>query len=126
MKRTFVTLIAVLVLTASAFATPATQASTQLTKEQLKTLVANAKTPAEHERIAAYYRALSEKLLAESNAHAQMAAELASNSATNNAKVHHGTVDHCKYLAETLKAKAAKAAAQAAEHEQMAKTAAQR
>jgi hypothetical protein len=98
-----------------------TFAAEQFTHQQLASLVASAKTSAEHLRMANYYRAQADRLLAESNDHARMGAAFRSNPATNNAKRANGTVNHCEYLAQTLKAKSEGVRALAEEHERMAK-----
>lgn len=126
MKRNIAILSVALAISAIGFAASVPQSTEQLSKKQLNALIAGAKTPAQHERIAAYYRAQAESLLAESNEHAKMAIELAANPATNNSKNAHGTVHHCEYIAQTLKAKSVKSAQLAEQHEQMAKDAAQR
>jgi len=122
MKRILVVLTLVLVSTFSIAGRAAT-APEQISKKQLSTLIATAKTPAEHERIAQYYRAQSANLLAQSQQHAQMAEQFRGNSATNNAKVAQQTVNHCEYLAQSLKAKAARAQQLAEQHEEMARAA---
>lgn len=126
MTRNIAILSVVLAVSAVGFAAPAPQSAQQLSKKQLNALVASAKTPAEHERIAAYYRGQAESLLAESNEHAKMASELAANPATNNSKNAYGTVHHCEYIAQSLKSKSVKAALLAQQHQEMSKEAAQR
>lgn len=120
MKRIVIVLTFVLAVILPPFATCASNQDL-LSKKQLAALVASARTPAEHQRIAAYYRAQSDKLLVESNQHAAMAAEFRANPATNNHKTAFGTVNHCEYLAHSLREKADKALALAQEHELMAK-----
>ena len=122
MKRTFAMLAFVFALTVSGFAASGSQADTHLSKKQLDTMIASARTPADHLKIAAYYRAESEKYFAESRAHADMAAAFAANPATNNAKRFNGTVSHCVSVEQSLKAKSIRAAALAEEHEKMAQT----
>ncbi len=111
-------------LTVSAASTP--QSQQNLSKSQLSALTASAKTPAEHERIAQYYRAQAVKFLAQSQYHAQMAADFRQNSATSNAKFERQTVDHCAYLAQSLKLQSTKAEELAQQHERMAAAAQQK
>ena len=120
MKRIAFILVASLVLTVPTFA------AEQLTSQQLASLVASAKTSAEHQRIANFYRAQADKLLAESDEHARMATAFRANSATNNDKQVFSTANHCAYLAKALKAKADKVRVIAANHEQMAHAGEQR
>jgi uncharacterized protein YciW len=122
MKRIALILTFVLGLSFPAFAASNAQPD-QLSKKQLAALIATAKTAAEHERIAAYYHTEAERLLTESNGHARMAAAFRSNPATNNDKRANGTVDHCAYLAKSLKDRSDKALSLAEEHERMARAA---
>ena len=117
MKRIAFVLVSVL-----AFSIP-TFAAEQLTPAQLASLVASARTTTDHTRIADYYRAQADKLLAESNDHARMAANFRGNPATNNEKRAQATVNHCEYLSQTLRAKSERVRALADEHEKMAKAA---
>ncbi len=126
MKRTIAILTFVFALALSGFSTPTSNPAVSQSKEHLSAMIANAKTPADHLKIAAYYRAQSESYLAESNEHAKMAADFAKNPATNNDKVVRGTLNHCKYLAQSLKAKSQEAGRLAEQHEQMAKAAEQK
>jgi hypothetical protein len=75
MKRTIVFLSYILVFTAVAFAQAAQpqQKPEKLSKRQLLSLIATAKTPAEHNRIAQYYRAAAQDYLAQSKEHEEMA-----------------------------------------------------
>lgn len=122
MKRIAFVLTFVLAITLPIFATSTSQPE-NLSKKQLSTLIATATTPAQHQRIADYYRAESVKLMAESNYHAAMAAAFRANPMTNNPKAAFRTVDHCEYLAQSLKAKAEKSEALALAHERMAEAA---
>ena len=122
MKRTFAILAFFLALTTSGFAASDSQPAAHISKKQLDAMIASARTPADHLKIAAYYRAESEKYFAESRAHADMAAAFVANPATNNAKRFNGTVSHCVSLEKNLKAKSIRAAALAEEHEKMAQT----
>ncbi|HEY2468548.1 MAG TPA: hypothetical protein VGI45_12025 [Terracidiphilus sp.] len=117
MKRIAFVLAAIFVITVPTFA------SAEFTSRQLASLVAGAKTAAEHQRIANYYRAQADKQLAESNDHARMAAAFRANPATNNDKRVQSTVNHCEYLAKTLRAKSDTARALADDHERMARVA---
>ncbi len=122
MKRTIACLSYVLAFTAVAFA-QATQPQPKLeklSKQQLTTLTETAKTPADHNRIAEYYKAEAQVDLAQSNLHQQMAAEYKQNPATSSSKFSTGTVNHCEYQAQRLKAEAQKLEELAQVHEQLA------
>ena len=122
MKRTIALLSYILVFTAVAFAqTSQPQPKPEkLSKQQLSSLIDNAKTPAEHSRIAQYYEAEAQESLAQSNQHEQMATEYKQNPATSSSKFSTGTVNHCEYQAQRLKAKAEKLEELAQVHEQLA------
>ncbi len=107
-------------LALSALAAPNYRVQEHLTKKQLAALVSSAKTPAEHERIATYYRAEYERLWAEADQHADMASRFLSNPATNNDKTARGTVLHCISMERNLRVKSAKARAIAEEHKRLA------
>ena len=128
MKRTIVILSSVLVLAVLAFASvsQAQPSSEKLSKDQLSTLIATAKTPAEHNRIAEYYSGEAQNLLAQSKEHRQMAEQFKKNPMTSSSKYAPATVNHCEYLAQHLKESAAAMQTLAQDHEQMAKAAGQK
>lgn len=118
MKNTLV-LSLMLTLATVAFGQNAPRAE-KLSKQQLQTLIATAKTPVEHERIAHYYEAKAQSDLAQAKQHAQMAEAFRQNPVTNSAKESIATVNHCVYVSQSLTKDAAKMQALAAEHERMA------
>ena len=127
MKRMIAILSVVLAITATVFAqAPATQQNENLSKKHLNSLIATAKTPAEHKRIADYYSTQAESYLAQSKEHAQMAEGYKANPAINNSKFSKGTVGHCEYFAQSFKEMSSKAGEMAQMHEQMAKDAEQK
>ena len=122
MKRTIVVLSSILVLAVATFATTsqAQSNSDKLSKQQLLSLTATAKTPAEHSRLAQYYSAQAQNDLAQSKEHEQMAEQFKNNSVTSSSKFAAGTVNHCEFLAQNLKQSAAQMQALSNEHAQMA------
>jgi len=114
------------VLALPALAAPTYQAQEHLSKKQLAALVASANTPAEHERIAAYYRAESERLSAEADQYANLASRFLGNPAANNEKSVRGTVRHCISVERNLRAKSKKARALADQHRRLAQEAEQK
>ena len=117
-------LVTVFIITTAAFAqTPVVpQAKPEhLSKQQLNTLIASAKTPAEHERLAQYYRAQASDYLAEAKDHESMVAAYKANSSLSNEKNRTSTIGHCEYFVKTFKELAVKSQELAALHEQMAK-----
>jgi hypothetical protein len=129
MKRTIVFLSSALVFVALAFAATAAQAQQQsekLSKQQLLSLIATAKTPAEHNRLAQYYGAEAQDDLAQSKEHEEMAAQYKKNPAFNTSKFAAGPVNHCEYLAQHYKESAQKLQELAQQHQQMAVEAGQK
>jgi hypothetical protein len=112
-----IALFATLAVSAQA---PATRpAPEQLTNRQVKSLIA-ASTPQEHQRIAQYYETKALEYRAEAQEHDAMLTAFQANPVLNSDKERPGTIDHCLYLAKSLKQRAAKAEALARQHEQMA------
>ena len=90
-------------------------------KSSLFALISTAHTPAEHTRIAEYYQAQATAFLAESKEHEEMATADRNNPATNNSKFVAGTVNHCEYIAQSLKKDADQAQDLAKLHEEIGK-----
>ncbi len=95
----------------------------KLNKQQLLSLIATAKTPAEHRRVAEYYHAKAEDYLAQAKEHEEMAEAYKKNPVTSASKFATGTVNHCEYFDQSFKDMAAKMQEMADMHEQMAKDA---
>ncbi len=124
MKRTITILSLALALTVAAFvqASPAQQPQPEhLSKQQLNALIANAKTPAEHQRIAQFYEAKAQDYRAQAVEHETMVAAYKANSSLSNEKNRASTIGHCEYFEKTLKELAVKSQELAKLHEQMAK-----
>lgn len=127
MKRACRILSLTLLLASVALAqtrTQQTQPAEKLNKQQLLTLVATAKTPAEHMRLAEYYSAKAKDFAAQSQEHEQMATQYKKNPLISSSKWATGTIGHCEYFAKTYKEMAAKMQELAELHEQMAHAAA--
>ncbi len=109
---------------ASAFPRPNDEKAT-LTHKQLKALIASAKTPADHQRLAAYYQQEAKRLAARAKEHEEMAAEYEKRPVPYESK-NPGTIPgaiHCQNFAKLYKQEAEEAQALAAIHEEMAKEA---
>jgi hypothetical protein len=92
--------------------------SGQLSKKELKSLVKTASTPAEHLRVANYYRAEATRLRAQAAEHQAMIAE---KPMASPAKVWANKgVNHCQYWVAEFTKEAQQADANAAQHERMA------
>mgnify|MGYP000844670351 CR=1 FL=1 len=116
-KMRFGSFLLAIVVTAS-IAQPATPRET-LTRKELKALIASAKTPADHERIAAYYRSESLRLATKSREHEEDLAEYYRAPWRYPGK--YPTMgDHCRSLAGHYKLAAERAAARAVIHERLA------
>ena len=122
MKRTlqFVSLSSVVIFGLLQARAATRHPAENLSKPHLQSLIATAKTPAEHERIARYYEAKAQNDLAAAREHAQMAAQFRQNALTASSKWSTGTVNHCVYFAQSLTSDAAKMQQLALQHEQMA------
>src|SRR5579863_8174516 len=124
MKRTL-SILSILslafVVTAAAFSQTASAQQTKpehFSKRQLNTLIAEAKTPAEHQRIAQYYHAKAEDYLAQAKEHEQMLAAYKANPSLT-AKSQASTINHCEYFVKTFNELAVKSQEFAKLHEQM-------
>ena len=95
----------------------------KLSKQQLLSLIATAKTPAEHRRVAGYYHAKVQDYLAQAKEHEESAEAYKKNPMTSSSKFATGTVNHCEYFDRSFRDMAAKMQELADMHEQMAKDA---
>src|SRR5260370_294231 len=126
MKRTFAVLSIValaVVMTVAAFGqTPAAPNPNpeRLSRKQLNTLIATAKTAAEHERIAQYYQTKALDFLAQAKEHEAMVAAYKANSTLSNDKNRASTISHCEYFVQTFNALADNSRELATLHERMA------
>jgi hypothetical protein len=102
------------------FTEPATTPT--LGKSELNTLIATAKTPAEHKRIAQDYRNQAQNYLAQAKEHAAMVA-MYRTSPNTTSKNQAATINHCEYFAAKFNGLAAKSQQLASMHEQMAREA---
>jgi hypothetical protein len=129
MKRTFAALsvlsLAFAIGVAAFSETPSTQQSNSdhLSKQQLNTLISSASTPAQHERIAQYYRAKAVDYLAQAKEHEAMIAAYKANPVLSDDKNRASTINHCEYFVTTFKALADNSEELAASHDRMAKEA---
>lgn len=92
----------------------------KLSKAQIRSLVATASTAAEHHRLAEYFTAESHRYAAEAEDHIALRDQYKKNPMTNSTKRAQGTVDHCDYIAKSLKEASVQADDLAKMHEAMA------
>lgn len=106
---------------AASLAQPAVQQE-KLNRKELRVLITSAKTPADHQRIAAYYRAEAQHLEAKHQEHEEDLAEYYKNPSRYASK--YPTMgDHCRSLAAYYKMAAQRAATLAEMHEKLAQEA---
>jgi hypothetical protein len=113
--------VATAMLTAVA-SVPAGAKDKTISKSQLKNLIANAETKADHERIAQYFDAEATKYEAEAKDHAELATLYHGNTSPTPAK-YPGSVQsfqHCESLSKSLQQAAEDARQLAVEHRRMA------
>jgi len=103
----------------------AAQSAARLTKKEVKALVANAKTPEDHMKLARHFKQEADRLEAEAKEHDELAQEYRRSPSAMAMKMPMSgrSAEHCEYFAKSTR-EAAKAARElAAAHEQMAKEA---
>lgn len=110
----------------SAGQAPAAEPMGEMKSKEVKALVASAKTPADHMKLARHYHAMAAKHEAEAKEHEALAAEYTGNPQMSSTKHPMGpkTAEHCKYFAEHCRKAAQEMHALAATHEEMAKNSA--
>jgi hypothetical protein len=120
MKRIFAIVIVSIMM---ALAGTAAESSRMLSKKELKTLLATARTPDEHNRLAEHYRLKAEKLDAEANDHVEMAKIYRSRGGAAGTKwpASTFTTRHCEDLATDLRKAAGEARELSSKHAEMAK-----
>jgi hypothetical protein len=127
MKRFFAVLsvmsLAVVMSVTAIAQSPSTKQSKpeQLSKKQFNALIASAKTPAEHERIAQYYAASAQSYRAEAKEHESMIAAYKANTSLSNEKNRASTIGHCEYFVKSLNDLSVKSDELAKLHQDMAK-----
>ncbi|HEV3481127.1 MAG TPA: hypothetical protein VGR97_02245 [Candidatus Acidoferrales bacterium] len=131
MKNTNVTgflLLALLSLTMLGATSPVRgqETSPKLTSKQVRSLIATAKTPEDHQKLAAYYRDKAAEAKANAAEHERILAAYNQNPSTHPAaKAAGGPTEHCRTLIRLFNDEAREDLAMAGEHDQMAKAASQ-
>ena len=121
-------LFAVLSLTTLGAMSPARGDDTnpKLTSKQLRILIASAKTPEDHQKLAAYYRDMAAEAKANAAEHEKILAAYNQNPSTHPpAKAAGGPAEHCHTLIRLYNDEAKEDLAMADQHDQMAKAASQ-
>ena len=118
-----VLVLAFLALITADVGSAADQQKAMLSNKQLKALVTNAKTPADHLKLARHYTAMAERHEADANEHAALAAEYrkAPRASESKRPMSPDTAAHCEYYAQHCRKAAQEMRAMAKIHEEMAK-----
>lgn len=117
-------LVMVSLLTVAAGTAAAVEPKGALKPKEVKALVANAKSPADHLRLARHFTAMAEKHEAEAKEHDELAAEYSRNpQMRGKMPMAPNTAEHCRYFAEHCRNAAKQMRSMAADHEAMAKAA---
>lgn len=94
-----------------------------LTKKQAETLALSARTAADHQLLAKYYRQLAAGHTAQAKYHEEMMASYGKNPSYQSDKYKSRTMDHCLYFVKSSRESAEKMQEMAAMHEEMAQLA---
>lgn len=111
------------VMLMSVIQAPAVESHGEMTSKQVKSLVATAKTPSDHMKLAHHYTAMAAKHEEEARDHDELAAEY-SRSPQFGASKHpmaQNSAEHCKFMADHCRNAAKEMRAMAAMHEEMSK-----
>ena len=94
-----------------------------LGKQELKSLITNAKSAQDHERLARHFDAKAGELEAESKEHRELAVQYRTNPTMHESKhpMSPETAGHCQYFADDLYKASQRARQMANDHRQMAK-----
>lgn len=117
-------LVMVSILTVAAGTAAAVEPKGALKPKEVKALVANAKSPADHLKLARHFTAMAEKHEAEAKEHDELAAEYSRNpQMRGKMPMAPNTAEHCRYFAEHCRNAAKQMRSMAADHEAIAKAA---
>ena len=116
------TMLILLGLTVMAFASPlAPAAQASLTRKELNALISSARTPQDHERLAAYYRNQAQLAKENQAEHEEMLRRYHENPTTHRFTKSPSPEDHCHALIRIYGEEAQQDTALAEYHEKMAK-----
>ncbi len=116
-------LLALAILSLGLTRNTSAQAEKRMTKQEVKSLIASAKTREDHQKLASYYSSEADRFAAEAKEHEAMAEAYHRNPPMLASK-HPMAIgeDHCRYVAERLREASAKMQDLAAKHEEAAKS----
>ena len=117
-------LLFALILTIASGTAAAVEPKGILKSAEVKALVASAKTPADHMKLARHFNAMAEKHEAEALEHEALVVEYTRNPRMGSSKtpMSPNSAEHCRYFAEHCRKAAKEMQAMAAAHEEMAKS----
>jgi hypothetical protein len=110
-----------LLLTYASGVAPAAEPKDILSPKEVKALVAHAKTPADHLKLARHFNASADKHDAEAAEHEALAAEYTRRPRVAKIPMSPNSAEHCKYYAEHCRKAAKELRGMAAAHQAMAK-----
>lgn len=120
-------LVVVSFLTLAGGTSSAVETKGILKPKEVKALVGNAKSAADHFKLARHFTAMAEKHDAEAKEHDELAAEYSRNprmgAGAGKVPMAPNTAEHCRYFAEHCRNAAKQMRSMAADHEAMAKAA---
>lgn len=119
-SKSGITTLALVTLVLAPFVARADEPSVRMNKKQVKSLIANARTPGDHMRLAAYYRDEATRLKAQQKEHEKEAAEYYKDPARHPIPKYPTMGQHCRDLAYYYGKGADSALALASSHERMA------
>lgn len=122
-RRMMFVVLSLVVLSRALCVEATAETSANLSKKELKILLTTAKTPADHQRLAAYYRDKAQRLTAEAQEFSARADSLAAQNETLDGKTRVAsqiTQSHYRYLAKLSKQEAKDSEKSAGQHEQFA------
>lgn len=114
-------LAVVLAMVGAVVSAPAGAEGTLLSKSELKNLIANGKTAADHERLAAHFDAKAASLEADAKDHDELAEDYKRNPPVSRRVEKSQSYEHCRDLAKDYAKAAQDARRLAADHRAMAK-----
>src|ERR1700730_13127384 len=115
------TVVSLVLLSCALVVGAAAETSSSLSKKELKTLLATANTPADHQRLAAYYRDGAQRLTEKSQKFSAQADQLATQPATIESKqgISCNCASHYRYFSKLYAQEAKDSEMLAARHEQL-------
>jgi len=118
------TVVSLVLLSCAPVVEAAAETSPSLSKKELKSLLATANTPADHQRLAAYYRDKAQRLTEKAQKFSSQADQLATQPATIESKqgISCNCASHYRYFSKLYAREAKDSEMLAAQHAQLAQS----